>query len=238
MATRRTTTRTVPQLRAEAYRAAIRSAAERVIAKHGFAGARVQQIAAEAGMSVGTVYRVYAGKKAEIYHDIHVHHGTAVIGRGRGVGTAVFEQGGDVLDAILAGTGAYIEYFLEHPDFLRIVLREEKAWAQGPSRQTAAQTAMWNEGTGGMEDGFRLGIATGLFVDETPSVMVRTIVAIQQAHLWCWLEGGGNERPSEMIARLNRQLVHALCRPEVLPERLARLTRSHDRVGDTGGKTK
>jgi AcrR family transcriptional regulator len=212
----------VRQVRTEAYRGAIRTAAERVIARYGFAGARVQQIAAEAGMSVGTVYRAYPGKKAEIYREIHLHNGTALLGRAQGAGTAAFQRTGDVLDSMLAGIGAYVAYFLEHPDFLRIVLRDEQAWTQR-ARKSTAQTVMWNDGMGGLEDGVRLGIATGIFVDEPPSVVARTLIAIQQAHLSCWLESDRHEPHGEVVARLHRQLVHAVCRPAIVAERLARL---------------
>jgi AcrR family transcriptional regulator len=226
MAPRRTKHDTLRQVRAEAYRAVVRSAAERVIAEHGFVGAGIEQIAKEAGVSVGTIYRAYPGKKREIYRDIQVQRGTELIGCTQGVGLAAWRRRGDVLDAILAGLAALTEYLMGHPDYLRIVLREEKAWATGPVRQSAAQTVRWNEGMGGALEAIRQGIAQGHLVDETPEVMARTSVAMQQAHLAYWLESGQGESPERVAARLQRQFLRAFCRPEVLAVRLAPL--DHD----------
>jgi hypothetical protein len=106
-----------------------------------------------------------------------------------------------------------------------MVLREERAWAQGPARQSAAQTVMWNEGVGGTVEALRQGIAAGLLVDDGPEVMARTLVAAQQAHLGYWLESGAAEAPERVIVRLQRHVLRAVCRPEVLAERLARLSR-------------
>ena len=66
VAPRRKKTRAVREVRTQASRAVIRRAAERPIAEHGFVGARVQQVAAAAGMSIGTVYRAYPEQKAEM----------------------------------------------------------------------------------------------------------------------------------------------------------------------------
>jgi AcrR family transcriptional regulator len=222
MPARRAKNETLREARAGAYRAVVRAAAERVFAESGFAGTRVEQIAKAAGVSVGTIYRAYPGKKREIYRDIHVHRGTEVLGRTQAAGVRAFQRG-DVLDAMVEGIAAVVEYFVEHPDFLRIVLREEKAWAQGPSRQSAAQTVMWNEGLGGTEEGLRLAIASGLVIDESPALLARTMVALQHAHLGYWLESGAREPAATVAARLCRQVLLAFCRPELLPARLARL---------------
>src|SRR4029453_5448078 len=138
MARRRTKTDTLRDARVGAYRAVVRAAAERVFAEFGFAGTRVEQIAKAAGVSVGTIYRAYPGKKRDIYRDIHVHRGTEVRGRPQASGLRAYRDG-DVLDAIVEGISTLVAYFVEHPDYLRIVLREEKSWAQGPVRQSAAQ---------------------------------------------------------------------------------------------------
>ena len=222
MGERRAKNDTLREARAGAYRAVVRAAAERVFAQAGFAGTRVEQVGKAAGVSVGTIYRAYPGKKREIYRDIHVHRGTEVLGCTQAAGLRAFRQG-DILDAMLEGITALVEYFVEHPDYLRIVLREEKAWAQGPSRPSAAQTVMWNEGVGGTIEGIRHAIAAGLLVDDDPERMARTMVAMEHAHLGYWLESGGHESAADVAARLCRQVLRAFCRPEILAKRLPRL---------------
>ena len=115
------------EARAELYRSLVCEAAERVFAAEGFAGARVEEIAREAGVSVGTIYRVFPGKKDEIYRAIQERRGTELIGRTRAIGTAAWERRHDLLDAMLAGLAALVEYFMAHPDYLKVVLREERA---------------------------------------------------------------------------------------------------------------
>lgn len=220
MAARRGKGDTLRKVRASAYRAVVRAAAERVFSQAGFAGTRVEQIAKAAGVSVGTIYRAYPGKKREIYRDIHVHRGTEVLGRAQAAGLRGFQRG-DILDAIVEGIGTMVEYFIEHPDYLRIVLREEKAWAQGPARQSAAQTVMWNEGVGGTVEGIRQAVAAGLLIDDDPELMARTMVAMEHAHLGYWLESGARERADVVAARLCRQVLRAFCPPGVLAARVS-----------------
>ena len=205
--------------RIELYRRLIREAAERVFAEHGFAGALVEQIAREADVSIGTLYRVFPGRKAEIYRAIQEHRGTELIGTTRAVGIKAWERRGDVLDAMLEGQAALVEYLMAHPDYLRITLHEEPAWAVPPERATTEQTAMWREGMEGTVLGMRHGIAAGVLVDDDPEAMARTLVAIQQAYLGYWLEDGRRQPRDVVVAALRRQFLRAFCRPEVQAER-------------------
>lgn len=206
------------EARAELYRGLVRDAAERVFAEHGFARARVAQIAREAGVSIGTIYRVFPGRKREIYRVIQEHRGTALIGSTRAIGLETWRRG-DLLDAMLAGLATLVEFFLGHPDYLRLVLREENSWAVGPKRISTEQTAMWREGIKGTVMAMRQGIAEGLLVDDDPEAMARTWVAIQQAHLGYWLEDGERARPAEVVEHLQRQFLRAFCRAEVVAAR-------------------
>lgn len=219
----------VSEAREELYRGLVLEAAESIFAQRGFAGARVEEIAREAGVSVGTIYRVFPGKKQEIYRAIQEQRGTELIGTTQAIGIAAWQQRGDLVDAMLAGMASLVEYFVAHPDYLRLVLREEKAWAVGPSRASNAQTAMWGEGIKGMVAAMREGIAAGLLVDEDPEVMARTLVAMQQAHLAFWLEDDRRVASEEVARRLQRQFLRAFCRADVQVAR---------RVNDSPAATK
>jgi AcrR family transcriptional regulator len=212
------------------YRGLVCDAAERVFAAQGFHRAGMTQIARESGVSIGTIYRVFPGRKDEIYRAIHENRGTALIGRTRAIGEAAWRERGDLLDAMLAGLAALVDFFAAHPDFLRLVLREEKGWAAGDKRGSPEQTAMWHEGVDGILSAMRLGIAQQVFVDDDPETMARTWVAIQEAHLSRWLEEGMRATPAEVTARFQRQLLRAFCRPEVLAmRRLPEVTATPDR---------
>jgi AcrR family transcriptional regulator len=201
------------------YRGLVCDAAERVFAAHGFARARMSQIARESGVSIGTIYRVFPGRKDQIYRAIQENRGTEVLGRTRAIGEAAWRQRGDLLDAILAGIAATVDFFAAHPDFLRLVLREEKAWGSSAKRSSAEQTAMWHEGVDGIVTAIQFGIAERLLVDDDAQTMARTWVAIQEAHLGHWVEEGMRATPAEVTARFQRQFLRAFCRPEVLATR-------------------
>ena len=208
------------------YRGLVCDAAERVFAAHGFLRTRMSQIARESGVSIGTIYRVFPGRKDQIYRAIQENRGTEVLGRTRAIGEAAWRQSGDLLDAILAGIAATVDFFAAHPDFLRLVLREEKAWGSTAKRSSAEQTAMWHEGFDSIVGAMRFGITEQLLVDDDPETMARTWVSIQEAHLGHWVEKGMRATPAEVTARFQRQFLRAFCRPEVLAtRRLPEVTR-------------
>ena len=216
------------------YRGLVCDAAERVFAAHGFVRARMSQIARESGVSIGTIYRVFPGRKDEIYRAIQENRGTELLGRTRAIGEAAWRQSGDLLDAMLAGIAATVDFFAAHPDFLRLVLREEKAWGVSAKRRSAEQTAMWHEGVVGIVSAMRFGIAERLLVDDDAETMARTWVAIQEAHLGQWVEDGMRATPAEVTARFQRQMLRAFCRPEVLAtRRLPEVTTTPEPQPDT-----
>ena len=206
--------------RVEMYRGFVRDAAEKVFAEHGFARASMAQIARESRVSIGTIYRIFPGRKAAIYRAIQEERGTEVLGRTRAIGEAAWRQREDLIDAMMAGTVALVEFFAAHPHYLRLVLREEHSWAVSGSGSTE-QMAMWREGFEGTVAGMRMGISQNLLVDDEPEAMARTWNAIQQAHLGYWLEAGMRATPADVTARLERQFLRAFCRPEVAVARAA-----------------
>src|SRR5262245_482872 len=110
------------EAREETYRALIRESAERGFAEHGFAGARVEDISRDAGVSLWTIYRAFPGKKRELYRAIQEQRGTELLGTTQAAGTAAWQERGDLIDAMLVGLAALVDYFTAHPDYLRLVL--------------------------------------------------------------------------------------------------------------------
>ena len=170
-----------------------------------FRGPR-SQIARESGVSIGTIYRVFPRRKDGIYPRDPGEPRTTLLGRTRAIGEAAWRQRGDLLDAMLAGVVVTVDFFAAHPDFLRLVLREEKGWAGSAKRSSTEQTAMWREGVEGIVSAMRFGIAEGLLVDDDPETMARAWVAIQEAHLGAWLEQGMQATPAEVAARFQRRI--------------------------------
>src|SRR5262245_33008170 len=70
LAARRQTRERVREARQGAYRSLILEAAERVFAQRGYGEAKVQEIAADAGVATGTVYAIFPSKE-ELYRAVH-----------------------------------------------------------------------------------------------------------------------------------------------------------------------
>src|SRR5262245_56931882 len=111
------------------YRGLVCDAAERVFAQHGLAGSPIARIARESRVSIGSIYRIFPGSKAEIYRVIQERRSTAIKERSHAKAIEAWENSGDLLDAIFAGLAALVDFFGAHADYLRIVLREERTWS-------------------------------------------------------------------------------------------------------------
>lgn len=189
------------------YRELILPAAERVFAERGYEGTRMQHIAAEAGLALGTVYRATEGK-AEIFAAIHRLRGDELLTR-----AAAAAQGAtSTLDALLRGVKAYVEFLVEHPHYLRIHLTEGQPWALSPRFSSAEQQRQWSEGLALSVAVFRAGIAEGVLVDDEPERLARLMIAAHQVLLVDWVESGMTAPPPVLIERMQAHVRRAFVR--------------------------
>lgn len=197
--------------RARMYRELVFECAEAVFAAKGFDEATMQDIAAEAGISLKTVYSVFPGKN-EIYaaiqqqraHDLFV----TVIER--------LKADDDPLAALGHGVRAYVEFLLEHENFLRIHLRERIAWGLGPRDEIGADE--YREGVAGYSAVIQRGIDDGLFYDGDPAMMAMMGVAIMQVQLARLGNGESRPTPEDLSEEIVLQLQRLFCRPEALAD--------------------
>jgi AcrR family transcriptional regulator len=208
---RRPAQENVRRKRAALYRSLVLEAAERVFAAQGYEDAKMQEIAAEAGVSLGTVYGVFPGK-AELYRAVHDHRIDAMQARAEEAAPA----GAPVLRRLLDGIAAYVGFLVEHPDFLRIHLRDGGAWGVGSTLAGGEPLEAWARGQALQIELLREGVADGTFFDDDPELLSRTIVAMQQVQLAAWVERGMREPASALVARMQAQLQRAFVRPEAL----------------------
>jgi AcrR family transcriptional regulator len=195
----------VKQERESVYRQAINEAAERVFAEKGTDRSRMREIAAEAGISLGTLYGVIDGKESLFFgiHKIRMREFFDCIRDAR-----------DAHDEILASHLAVLrlgaQYFLDRPDFLRMCCRDGYAWA---SRFPASARGddLWNEGASIPRDLFARGIAAGIYVDDDPELLVRKMLALKQVELTHWVEHGMETPHDVVLDRLESQFIRAFC---------------------------
>jgi len=193
--------------RASVYGRAIREAAERVFAEKGAGGSRMREIAAEAGVSLGTLYGVIDGKHS-LFLAIHRARMREFFDCIRAARDAHPETLASHLAVLREGAA----YFLARPEFLRMCCRDGYAWTPGFSALAGASD-LWNEGASIPRGLFARGIAEGLYVDEEPDLLVRKMLALKQVELSHWVEEGMCAPHASVLDRLESQFLRAFCRP-------------------------
>jgi len=194
--------------RRSVYQRAITEAAERVFAEKGTERSRMSEIAAEAGVSLGTLYGVIDGKESLFFgiHKIRMRDFLDCIRDAR-------DAHAETLASHLAVLRQGAEYFLDRPDFLRMCCRDGYGWASGfPA--SAGGSDLWSEGASIPRELFARGIAEGIYVDEAPDLLVRKMLALKQVELTHWVENGMQPGHDVVLDRLESQFVRAFCMPD------------------------
>jgi AcrR family transcriptional regulator len=206
--------------RAAMYTELILTAATAVFAREGYDATKVQQIAKEAGISLGTLYEVFPGK-FEIWRAIHERHLGALFQ----VTLAEMARAGaaDLLDQLLVGLETYLRYLVSHPDYLRLHLLDGSAWALGTGLRSNVQLEAWERGKGLMTDLLTRGIEEGAFVDEDPELLAQIMIGMHQVRLAHWVKGGMKASPAEVVARIQAHTIRAFFAPALIKKGLARL---------------
>src|SRR5262249_43114059 len=145
------------------------TAAERVFADRGFENAKVQEISAMAGLSMGTIYAIFPGK-TELFRAVLEERGAELSGLVR----EVVERKAAPLATLHALIELSVDWFLGHPDFLRMHLRAGTSWALGPPAGTDSRVQHWEDIHALQSEVFRRGVADGTFVDEDPAYLAKT----------------------------------------------------------------
>ncbi len=199
--------RRMKEKRRSLYRQVITEAAERVFAQNGADRSRMREIAAEAGISLGTLYGVIDGKES-LFNSIHqtrMREFLDCIREARDAHT-------DTLESHLSVLKRGAAYFLERPDFLRMCCRDGYGWAAGfPT--SAGESEIWKQGVPIPRDLFARGIAEGIYVDEDPDLLVRKMLALKQVELAYWLEHSGETPHEVVLQRLENQFIRTFCAP-------------------------
>lgn len=183
--------------REAAYREAVLEAAERCFGERGIDPTKVEEIAAEAGMSLSTLYSVFKGGKAEIADEVHCAR-QAELGR---FGVEAESSGREPEDAIRVALRQAVEFLVMHPSYLRIHLNAGYAWGlpEAIARHSQAGARSFLDGVGALERVIERGVARGIFRVGSVRRAARTLVMMKQIHLAAWLEAGERASASEVF---------------------------------------
>ena len=198
------------EAKAALYRDHILGMAEQVFGEQGYQRAKVQDISRRAGLSMGSIYALFPGKQ-QIFDAIMEKRrleSLTIIQEH----TVKYEAPLECLEAL---SRAFIRYFHEHRDFLRMQLQLGAAWAGGAipakARHDSDVAAEIHELQLSI---FQKGVATGAFIDEDPAYLETLFSGIDQIHLGHWLSHGGTESVEELTASFLRILRRTFVRTD------------------------
>jgi AcrR family transcriptional regulator len=194
------------EARNDVYRRHILEAAEKVFAERGFDAAKLQDISTKAGLSMGTIYSIFPGK-AELFEALLAMRGEELLA----VAREATRTERPPLDALVALGDAYVGYFADHPEFLRMQLGASVSWALGPS-STPSRMQFWREIHVLQAEVFRRGVETGVFVDEDPAFLARLYSAIDEVLLADWVAAGMRTDRTALLGRLRALVERTFCR--------------------------
>ena len=193
--------------RARMYQDLIFESAECVFGEKGFENATMQEIAAEAGVSLKTIYASFPGKR-ELYNAI-------MLLRGREMFDAVdlaHQSAENPLAQLIEGTRAFVRYLVDHKDWSRIHVRSQTSWAMRPEGLEIG--ALWDDGQRTHIEMLEAGAVSGVFYDDDPAEMAMMIRALTRVHVVNAMEKG--ETDAAAIAdRLIGRLARMVCKGPV-----------------------
>jgi len=198
----------VRKARTDLYRQHIVEAAEQIFADRGFETAKLQDISQLAGLSMGSIYAIFPSK-AELVKAILEERAQEMLALAR----EVAQRGLPGRETLRALIEAYIDYFISHPHFLRMHLRQGSSWVLSPSPDTEARVQHWNEVHGIQTEIFRRGITEGAFIEEDPAYLAKLFSAMDQVLLAHWADEGMSAGRGELVERFHRLAERVFCRP-------------------------
>jgi TetR/AcrR family transcriptional regulator len=191
------------------YRRLILEAAERIFAEKGFDAAKIEEVAAASGLSLGTLYAVVGGK-TEVMRAVHEARNAEILAC---AAQAAAERAGGILEGLLAAVRAYVDFFVGHPEYLKLHLRGGHAWGlAGAGSRSRSQAHAWSEGVDLYAGIFERGIAAGVFHSGPPRLLARMMIAMQQVQLSDWVERGMPADADALVADVHAWLRRAFCR--------------------------
>lgn len=198
------------QARKSAYQTRVLEAAGSAFARQGVPLTKMEDLADEAGIALGTLYSVYPGK-ADIVDALHAARLTEI----HAASVEAERRESEPLEALLAGSRAYIAYFMERPDYLRIYLDEGSNWGVRTAMDRESQRgAIWEDGVSHFAKLFERGIEIHVFEPGDPDRLARVMLAIQQVLLADWIEQGRRESIDTLMQEVETLIRRTFCTPE------------------------
>ncbi len=191
------------------YRSLVIDAAEHLFATRGYERTKIQQVAAASGLSLGTLYSVFAGK-ADIYAAVHDERLAELFLL---TGHAMKSRAA-AADRLIEGNRVFIRWLTERPDYLRMHLESGNAWSSNPRRAEAGLVDAWRRGIDLMARVIAEGMRDGALWEGDPVTAARLMAATQQVFISAWFESGMEEDTASLVSRIEIQIKRSLFRSD------------------------
>ena len=209
MAARKRSRVRAERARKEMYRGLVLESAERVFAERGYHAARMQEVAAEAGIALGTLYSVFPGKE-DIFHALNETRGEAFLAR---IEPALHEDR-PAREALWHSVRGFVEFVLANRDYFHVDLREGRSWAVGDVEASPT----FQKGIAQWAALIARGIEEGVFLDESPDILATTVFGLMQVQLATRLSAGEDADVAALARGVAASVERQVCRLEVLAE--------------------
>jgi AcrR family transcriptional regulator len=191
----------------EAYRQLVLDSAEQLFARNGVEATKVEQISATAGLAPRTLYTVFASKQ-EIVDQVSERRRLELLRTARRQASGAPTP----FDALLTGAAVATAYFLAHPDYLRMELKEGLAWAD----ERSSRSTTWQDSIDTFVKGFVRCVDDGSVRPGDPLAYARALMAILQSQLAHWVAQGMAAEHDGVVADVTTLIMHAFATPATL----------------------
>ena len=149
-----------------------------------------------------------ANGKAQIFRALHELRVRDMLSR---IAEVLGDETRDPAESLRDRFAAVATFLMDHPNFLRIVLREGRAWALDNLEHPLVDARHASDRL--LERLFLRGIRAGTFHDEDPKLMVARLRALEQVQLAAWISSRARiskRAATEAIQRQARRLTSRL----------------------------
>ncbi|MGI8649362.1 MAG: TetR/AcrR family transcriptional regulator [Rubrobacter sp.] len=196
------TERRTQEERREATRGALLSAAWRLFAERGYAGASQEEIVSEAGVTRGALYHHFAGGKLGLFRAVVIAIQDEIAREIISAASKSYKEAGDLLEAYFASYTAYFEVCLR-PDVKRILMQDGASvlgwdeWYEIDARYGLSQT----------EEGLRMLVEAGILAPQPITPLAHLMYGASLEAATYVLESGDPEAAKDEMVGLMRKML-------------------------------
>lgn len=198
----------VKDARESAYRTLVLDAAERVFAAQGFEGAKIKDVADEAGLALGTVYTVFASKH-DVFIAVHERRGGALLAE---LLEAIASREAPV-EALFHGLHVACRFYALHPNYLRMHLFSGTSWA-APRLLLEEERRVYDAGRAPVVALLARAAARGELGAESPDTAAGLLLASLQVYFAEWAHENLATPPDAVAERIVGHVQRALLRDD------------------------